>query len=60
MQFVRRQNAAKKCEVTPATLDSWHNKGILKKTYLSPRVVGYTQEQLEAFVRGRRAKENGK
>jgi predicted site-specific integrase-resolvase len=46
--------------VTPATLRRWNKQGILKMTKLSPRVMGYTQEQLEAFAQGRRAKEDGK
>jgi hypothetical protein len=60
MQFVRRQNAAKILGVTPATLTRWHKGGVLVMTKLSPRVMGYTQEQLEAFAQGRRAKGDGK
>lgn len=60
MQFVRRQNAAKKLGVTPATLTRWHKERLLVMTKLSPRVMGYTQEQLEAFTQGRKNKEGGK
>lgn len=56
MTFVRRQNAAKILGVKPATLTRWHKRRILIMTKLSPRVMGYTQEQLEAFAEGRRAK----
>jgi hypothetical protein len=60
MQFVRRQNAAKKLGVTPATLTRWHKERVLVMTKLSPRVMGYTQEQLEAFIQGRKTQEGGK
>lgn len=60
MQFVRRQNAAKKLGVTPATLTRWHKERVLVMTKLSPRVMGYTQEQLEAFTQGRKAQEGSK
>lgn len=56
MTFVRRQNAAKILGVKPATLTRWHKRRILIMTKLSPRVMGYTQERLEAFAEGRRAK----
>ena len=60
MQFVRRQNAAKKLGVTPATLTRWHKERVLVMTKLSPRVMGYTQEQLEAFAQGRKTQEGDK
>ena len=60
MQFVRRQDAAKKLGVTPATLTRWHKERVLVMTKLSPRVMGYTQEQLEAFIQGRKTQEGGK
>ena len=46
--------------VTPATLRRWHKKDILKMKKLSPRVMGYTREQLEAFIQGRKAQEGDK
>jgi predicted site-specific integrase-resolvase len=46
--------------VTPATLRRWDRQGILKMTKLSPRVMGYTQEQLEAFAQGRKTQEGDK
>jgi hypothetical protein len=36
--------------VTPATLTRWHKERVLVMTKLSPRVMGYTQEQLLAFI----------
>jgi hypothetical protein len=60
MQFVRRQNAAKKLGVTPATLSRWHKQSVLVMTKLSPRVMGYTQGQLEAFIQGRKTQEGDK
>lgn len=46
--------------VKPATLRRWHRQGILKMTRLSPRVMGYTQGQLEAFIQGRKTQEGSK
>jgi len=46
--------------VKPATLRRWHRQGILKITRLSPRVIGYTQGQLEAFIQERKALEGSK
>jgi predicted site-specific integrase-resolvase len=59
MTFVRRKNAAKILGVKPATLTRWHKQRILIMTKLSPRVMGYTQDQLQAFAEGRRTKEGG-
>jgi hypothetical protein len=51
--FVRLQEAAKSIGVRPSTLRRWHREGILTITKLSPRVVGYYRNALEAFVSGR-------
>ena len=48
--FIRRQDAADMLGVTPPTLTRWHKRGILVMTKLSPRVMGYTREQLLAFI----------
>jgi predicted site-specific integrase-resolvase len=48
--FIRRQDAANTLGVTPPTLTRWHKRGILVMKKLSPRVMGYTREQLLSFI----------
>jgi len=48
--FIRRQQAAKLIGVSPATLTRWHQRGILRMTRITGRVMGYESHVIADFI----------